>query len=311
MRIVVTGGAGFIGSHLTELLLSEGHSVTVVDNLVTGLRENLPKHPNLEFIEKDIKECTPKDFSSEVDAIAHLAATPSVNSSWQLPLENHHQNLSASVAVIQLCQSLNISRVAFASSAAVYGNPCSIPISELTNVNPLSPYGLQKLVSEQYFDLFARQANFSVVNLRLFNVFGPRQRPDSHYSGVISIFTKLMSENSPITIYGDGTQTRDFVYVKDVVFAFKQALTVPLESGKVIKSNIGTGKAISLIELAEELKHQFRDWNSDIIFKSSRAGDIQFSLADISAAASILNYKPQFSLKLGLEQLLKSLDVLS
>lgn len=227
MHFIVTGGAGFIGSHLTEQLLVEGHNVTVVDNFTTGSLKNLPEHPRLRLLPKNILECQLENFTQPIDGIAHLAATPSVTQSWCQPLESHHNNLSAMIAVLLLCQALNISKLVFASSAAVYGNKIQLPISEAQQTSPISPYGLQKLVSEQYANLFAQQLGLSFVALRLFNVFGPRQDPKSPYSGVISIFTKAMQKGLPITIYGDGKQTRDFIYVKDVAVAFAKALTTP------------------------------------------------------------------------------------
>jgi len=297
MHFIVTGGAGFIGSHVTEQLLSEAHTVTVVDNLTTGSLQNLPEHPRLKLLEKNISACQPEDFTAQIDGIAHLAATPSVTASWLQPLEAHHNNLSATIAVIQLCQALNIPRLVFASSAAVYGNPTRLPISEAQHPSPISPYGLQKLVSEQYAGLFAKQLGFSFVALRMFNVFGPRQVPSSQYSGVISIFVAAMQQSLPITIYGDGTQTRDFIYVKDVAIAFSKALTTTLASGECLTCNLGTGKSTSVIQLVDILKACFPQWKSETRFSSPRLGDIQHSQADISRASSLLRFTPQWSVQ--------------
>ncbi|NEO11120.1 MULTISPECIES: NAD-dependent epimerase/dehydratase family protein [unclassified Moorena] len=315
MHFIVTGGAGFIGSHLTEQLLSEGHQITVVDNLATGSLQNLPKHPHLKFLEKDISTCKPEDFTtkftSKIDGIAHLAATPSVTASWLQPLESHHNNLSATIAVIELCKTLNIPKLVFASSAAVYGNPTQVPISENQQTSPISPYGLQKLVSEQYASLVAKQIDFSFVGLRFFNVFGPRQVPNSPYSGVISIFVNAMQHNLPITIYGDGTQTRDFIYVKDVARAFAKALTTPLESGSCLICNLGTGKSTSLLQLVDSLKTCFPQWKSETKFAPARPGDIQHSQADISRVSSCLDFTPQWSVESGLQRLIESLKLSS
>jgi UDP-glucose 4-epimerase len=306
MHFIVTGGAGFIGSHLTEQLLSEDHQVTVVDNLITGSLQNLPDHPCLKFLQKDISTCQPEDFTEQIDGIAHLAATPSVTESWLQPLEAHHNNLSATISVIQLCQALKIPRLVFASSAAVYGNLTKLPISEDQETLPISPYGLQKLVSEQYASLFAKELGFSFVGLRLFNVFGPRQVPNSQYSGVISIFVAAMRQGLPLTIYGDGTQTRDFIYVKDVANGFAKALVAPLESGSSLICNLGTSKSTSLVQLVDILKTCFPQWKSEIKFAPPRLGDIQDSQADISKASSVLNYTPQWSAKSGLERFIES-----
>lgn len=231
MHFIITGGAGFIGSYLTEKLLSEGHKVTVVDNLITGNLNNLhDDQHNLKIITKNILDCHPLDFNYPIDGIAHLAATPSVSESWEKLMETHDNNLSTTIAVIQLCQKLNIPRLVFASSAAVYGTKITLPISENQPLQPISPYGLQKLFSEQYTSLLAQKIGFSFVSLRLFNVFGYRQLPTSPYSGVISILLAAMQENKPIVIYGDGTQTRDFIYVKDVAIALPLCLSVPLSA---------------------------------------------------------------------------------
>lgn len=306
MHFIVTGGAGFIGSHLTEQLLSDGHHVTVVDNLSTGNLQNLSEHPHLELLIKDISKCQPKDFTGQIDGLAHLAATPSVTQSWLQPLKAHHNNLSAMIAVIQLCQTLNIPRLVFASSAAVYGNPTQLPISENQQTYPISPYGLQKLVCEQYAKLFAKQLGFSFVGLRLFNVYGPRQQPNSPYSGVISIFVNAMQQELPITIYGDGTQTRDFIYVKDVANGFTKALTTFLKSGSSLICNLGNGKNTSLIELVDILKTCFPKHQLATNFMPYRVGDIQHSQADISNAYSMLNFTPRWALKSGLEILIES-----
>lgn len=309
MRFIVTGGAGFIGSHITEELLSEGHQVTVVDNLITGDLQNLPAHPHLKLIQKNISVCQPEDFINPIDGIVHLAATPSVTESWLQPLENHHNNLSTTISVIQLCDALKIPRLVFAGSAAVYGNQISIPISETHITDPISPYGLQKLVSEQYASLFAQKIGFSFVSLRMFNVFGPRQVPNSQYSGVISIFVNAMQQGQPITIYGDGTQTRDFIYVKDVAIAYVKALTTPLASGSGLICNLGTGKSISVLQLVDILKSCFPKWNSEICFATPRSGDIQHSRADISKISSLLGFTPQWSVQSGINMLVESLNV--
>lgn len=311
MHYLITGGAGFIGSHVAEQLLLEGHYVTVVDNFTTGNLQNLPSHLKLQQISKGISDYRTEDFAEKIDGIAHLAATPSVTESWQKPLATHHNNLSATVAVLELCQALQIPRLVFTSSAAVYGNPIHVPISEDHTTAPISPYGLHKLVGEQYINLFARQFGqqfgWSAVNLRLFNVFGPRQDPSSPYSGVISIFARAMSQDLPIFINGDGSQTRDFIYVKDVASAFAKALTVPLKPGTTLTCNVGTGKAVSLMQLKETLQACFPEWQSTTTLATPRQGDIQDSQADITQAKVHLGFVPQFSLQEGLLALKQSL----
>lgn len=307
MHFIVTGGAGFIGSHLIEQLLIEGHNVTVIDNLSTGSLNNLPKHPGLKLLLKNVLDCQPRDFQNPIDGIAHLAATPSVTQSWNEPLQCHHNNLSTMMTVLQLCQALKIPRLVFASSAAVYGNKTQLPIQEEQQTSPISPYGLQKLVSEQYANLFAQQLGISFIALRLFNVFGPRQDPNSAYSGVISIFTKAVEKGLPITIYGDGTQTRDFIFVKDVAVAFTKALTTPLPQRLYMSCNVGTGQETSLLELVNMLENSFAGRKSNINFATARTGDIQNSVADISKVSSLLNFQPKWSVASGINMLVKSL----
>jgi UDP-glucose 4-epimerase len=304
MNFLVTGGAGFIGSHVIEKLLEENHKITVIDNLTTGYAHNLPTHPNLQLISRNVIDCCREDFNESFDGLAHLSATPSVTQSWQQPLITHENNTSATIAAIQLCQALEIPRFVFTSSAAVYGNPQKVPITEDSPTIPISPYGLHKLIGEQYLKLFiqqfGQQIGWSAVNLRLFNVFGPRQDPSSPYSGVISIFMKAMRQNLPISIYGDGTQTRDFLYVQDVASAFLNALTAPLPAGSCTTCNVGTGQSVSLLELVQSLNCCFPNWTPDIQFHPSRPGDIQHSLADVSKADLYLGFKSKWTLESGL-----------
>lgn len=309
MHFVITGGAGFIGSHLVEELLLQEHEVTVIDSLITGTLENLPIHPHLRVLQKDVLDCQPEDFSTPIAGLVHLAATPSVTESWIEPLKNHHNNLSTTLHTIQLCRELGVSRLVIASSAAVYGNCVQLPICESHPTEPISPYGLQKLTSEKYLELFAKQFGMSTVTLRIFNVFGPRQLPNSPYSGVVSIFLSAIQQNRPIIVYGDGQQTRDFICVKDVAMAFTQALTIPISTGDSLTCNIATGRATSLLELIKTLHHFFPNCCSEICFASARTGDIPHSLADISNASSILGFKTKRSLEEGLRLLIDSLEL--
>lgn len=304
MHIVITGGAGFIGSHLSELLLEQGYKITIIDNLTTGKLSNISS--SLCLLKQDINSFQPQNFSQPIDAIVHLAATPSVNTSWLQPLQAHHNNLSSTLAVIELCRTLDIPKLIFASSAAVYGNPITLPITESHPTQPLSPYGLHKLFGEQYINLFAQKYSFGAVNLRFFNAFGSRQDPNSPYSGVISIFVNSMQKNLPITIFGDGQQTRDFVYVKDIAHAIFLALIKPLKRGDFFTCNIGNGQAISLIELVNFLKNFFPQWTESISFSSARLGDIIHSQANISYASSQLNYQPSYTIESALSLLLEN-----
>ncbi len=306
MRILVTGGAGFIGSHLTERLLLEGHLVTVVDDLSSGNRDNLPKHSNLHFLPVSISEWANSAGLEEFDAIAHLAARPSVVDSWENALDCHERNLTATLSLLEYCRRAHISRLLIASSAAVYGETSEIPTSESSLTRPTSPYGLQKLSSEQYLQLYANEFGFVGVALRFFNVYGPRQEPTSGYSGVISIFLEAFASNRPITIHGDGRQSRDFVFVEDVIDAIFSALTSPgLATGFTV-ANIGTGQSVSVRELIDLLKPHFPDWKAAVETSGGRAGDIQTSRADIAQAKALFNYAPRSSLTAGLRRLVES-----
>lgn len=302
-HIVVTGGAGFIGSHLVEHLLAKDCRVTVIDNFSTGRPRNLVSHAALRCLARPLLEVTAADLEAlpePITGIAHLAALPSVAASWHHPLTAHHNNLSATVHIIELCKALGVPRLVYASSAAVYGNPVHLPIGEDQPPAPISPYGLQKWTGESYARLFAAELGFSVVVLRMFNVFGPRQPPDSPYSGVISRFLKAMTAGRPVTIFGDGHQTRDFIHVRDVAEAFGQALTVPLDTGQTLVCNLGTGQGLSLLELVGVLARYFPQWHPTTEFQAGRPGDIRHSQADIAQAMQHLGFKPQRLLTAGL-----------
>lgn len=303
MHILITGGAGFIGSHLAERLLAAEHAVTVIDNLATGRLATLPDHPRLTFRCRDVADCGPEDLPGPVDGLAHLAATASVAASWRQPLAVHHNNLSVMVAVLELCRALTIPRVVFASSAAVYGAQRRLPVRETAAAEPLSPYGLQKLTGEHYGRLWAAEAGFAFVALRLFNVYGPRQSADSDYAGVISAFAGAMRDGQPIGVYGDGGQSRDFVYVDDAASAFVQALTAPLAAGSATVCNIGTGRRTSLLGLIERLRPDYPNWRAEVRFAPPRPGDIRHSQADIAKAARELSFTPGWTVDRGLEKL--------
>ncbi|MBF2098652.1 MAG: NAD-dependent epimerase/dehydratase family protein [Gloeomargaritaceae cyanobacterium C42_A2020_066] len=302
-HVVVTGGAGFIGSHLVEHLLAADCRVTVIDNFSTGRPSNLVSHPALRCLARPLLEVTAADLEAlpqPITGIAHLAALPSVAASWHYPLTAHHNNLSATIHLIELCQALGVPRLVYASSAAVYGNPVHLPIREDQPPAPISPYGLQKWTGESYARLFAAELGFSVVVLRMFNVFGPRQPPDSPYSGVISRFLEAMTAGRPVTIFGDGHQTRDFIHVRDVATAFAQALTVPLNTGQTLVCNLGTGQGLSLLDLVGVLARYFPQWQPTTEFQAGRPGDIRHSQADIAQAMQYLEFQPQRLLTSGL-----------
>jgi nucleoside-diphosphate-sugar epimerase len=294
---LVTGGAGFIGSHLVRALLERGDQVRVLDNLSTGRRENLAGL-NIELIEGDVRDLgTVRQAVSGVNQIYHLAAFISVQASMEDPLDCYAVNLNGSLNVLWAAHQAGVSRIALASSAAVYGD-IEERVDESIVPRPLSPYAGSKLAMEQASQLFANISNLPAVSLRCFNVYGPRQSPDSPYAAVIPIFIREMLEGRPATIHGDGEQTRDFVFVEDVVKAFILATEMEENLGDVF--NIGGGTSISILDLAYTLQQIIPD-SLEPIYASPRLGDIRFSEADITRAESALGFRPTIDLKDGLE----------
>lgn len=300
---LITGGAGFIGSHLVEWLLAAGHRLTVVDDFSTGTRENLPAHPELAIVAHDLLGLTSAQLTGPLDAAVHLAALPSVNDSWTQLARAHAVNLTATVRVIELTRELKIPRLVFASSAAVYGDADVVPIEEVQRLRPTSPYGLQKKASEEYGQLFAGR-NLTFIALRFFNVFGPRQVAGSPYSGVITKFAQAMRANEPVTIFGSGTQTRDFVYVKDIANGIARALEIP-GLAPFTACNLGRGSAVAIRQLATTMGTFFPGWSGSLDEAPPRLGDIVHSVADISVARRLLSYEPRYSLESGLAEMLQ------
>jgi UDP-glucose 4-epimerase len=309
MRALVTGGAGFIGSHLVERLTNEGHDVLVYDNLTSGKRSNLdfgPRVKAIDIVEGDVRDAPQLDFyAAKCDVIFHEAAIVSVPYSIEHPQETHDVNLQGTMNVLQAARRQKVKRVVFASSAAVYGQEPTLPKKESMRLEPVSPYGVEKASSEFYLATWSELFGVETVALRYFNVFGPRQDPSSPYSGVISIFaTRALAGKKP-TIYGDGEQSRDFVYVSNVVDANMLAATKSGVSGKVF--NVGAGKRTTLNELCAAIgKITSREFSAE--HQPARAGDIVHSYADISRARAELGYEPKVSVEDGLKMLVKSLE---
>ena len=303
MRLLVTGGAGFIGSHFVDLVVGLGGEVVVVDDLSSGRADNLPADRSVELVKKDFRTCEAQDFTGSFDAIVHLAARPSVATSWEQPMQAHESNLSLTLYAITLASELRIKRVIFASSAAVYGKAAEVPTKESSETSPSSPYGLQKLTSERYGQLLAGSLGLSFVGLRFFNVFGLRQSPSSPYSGVISKFLTAMQNGLSVNIAGDGEQTRDFIYVKDVAAALQSAVTKIPDEIPWSVLNIGTGVPASILELRREMIRFFPDADKVPIFLPTVSGDIRHSTACITAAAEVLGFSPRYSLEDGLAEL--------
>jgi nucleoside-diphosphate-sugar epimerase len=299
-QYLVTGGAGFIGSHLAEELLRRGARVRIVDNLITGRRQNLALVPDAEFIEGDLADPEiARRVMTGVDFVLHQAAIPSVPRSVLDPVASHLANVDASLNVLVAARDAGVKRVVYAGSSSAYGDTPTLPKAETMPTAPLSPYALQKFMAEEYCRLFTRLYGLETVTIRYFNVFGPRQDPSSPYSGVISLFISALSESRPPTIFGDGEQTRDFTYVANVVDGVLRACQAPNVSGEVI--NVATGGRISLNTLFRMLR-DLLGARVEAVYASPRAGDVHDSQADIEKAERLLGYVPRVDLQEGLRR---------
>lgn len=277
--VLVTGGAGFIGSHLVDSLLGEGYSVRVLDNFSTGRLDNLPdQHAGLEIIHGDVADFeTVLRSMRDCTHVVHLAAVASVQASVDNPVATHQANFIGTLNVCEAMAVHTIRRVIFASSASVYGpNGQDKAINESTPTQPLTPYAADKLSSEHYLDFYRRNKNLDPIIFRFFNIFGPRQDPSSPYSGVISIFSERALAGKNLTIYGDGEQTRDFVYIADLV----DLLTWSLEAASINEpTNVGLGFSTSLNDLVRIIENH-TGHPVPVEYTAARAGDIRHSLSD-------------------------------
>lgn len=307
IKVVVTGGAGFIGSHLSEALLGKGYEVVIIDDLATGRRENIASFVDkITFVEGSIldRELLKKTFEG-VKYVFHQAALPSVPKSLQEPYETHKANAEGTLNVFLAARDAGVQRVVYASSSSVYGDSPTLPKVETMPYNPLSPYAAHKLYGELMAKMAANYFNVETVGLRYFNVFGPRQNPNSKYAAVIPLFIKLMAAGEAPTINGDGTITRDFTYIANVVQANICAALAPNEaSGQVF--NIACGDSISLNDLVMKINTELKT-SITPMYKDVRAGDILHSLADIGKARKILGYNPEVSFDEGLRNTIASL----
>jgi nucleoside-diphosphate-sugar epimerase len=299
---VVTGGAGFIGSHLAEALVRRGERVRVVDNLVGGKRANLSHVPAVEFMEGDLADlAVAHEAVRGADFVLHQAAIPSVPRSVDDPITSNRANVTATLNVLLAARDARVKRLVYAGSSSAYGNAPTLPKHEAMPSNPLSPYALQKVVGEQYCLLFTRLYGLETVTTRYFNVFGPRQDPGSPYSGVISLFSTALLAGRRPTIYGDGEQTRDFTYIANVVDGVLRACAAPKVAGEVI--NVATGGRVSLNELLRVM-NGIVGTRLEPIYAASRTGDVKDSQADITKARTLLGYRPAVDLEEGLRHTL-------
>ncbi|NQD93820.1 NAD-dependent epimerase/dehydratase family protein [Pseudomonas sp. CrR25] len=303
-EILVTGGAGFIGSHLVDALLEQGHAVRVLDNLSMGKRANLPlDHPRLRLLVGDVADATVvAEAVAGCEAVVHLAAVASVQASVDDPVGTHRSNFIGSLNVCEAMRLHGVKRVLFASSAAVYGNNGEgQAIDEETPKAPLTPYAADKLSSEHYLDFYRRQHGLEPAIFRFFNVFGPRQDPSSPYSGVISIFTQRVQQGLPINVYGDGEQTRDFFYVADLIELLLQALAAPQVGSAAV--NVGWNRAVSLNQLLAEIGSLCGGLPA-VSHQAPRAGDIRHSRANNRRLQDCYRLPQQTPLREGLQRLL-------
>jgi UDP-glucose 4-epimerase len=306
MKALVTGGAGFIGSHIAQRLVSEGHTVRILDNLSSGKRENFAAFAkDVEFIEADVRDAPQVDYyAAGCDVIFHQAAVVSVPYSVEHPQETHDVNIQGTLNVLLAAKKRGVRRVVFACSAAVYGDDPQLPKRETMAQVPISPYGVEKAAGEMYMRAWSKLYGVETVSLRYFNVFGERQDPSSPYSGVISIFTSRALAGQNVTIFGDGKQSRDFVYVANVVDANMLAATKPGASGRAY--NVGCGKKTTLLELLATIaKIVGREITPK--HEAPRAGDIVESVADIALIRRELGYEPKVGVEEGLRRLIDSL----
>ena len=303
-RVLVTGGAGFIGSHLVEALLKQDRSVRVIDNLATGHRANLSHLSGYEWVQGDLQNWDDCRAACEgITLILHEAAIPSVPRSVEEPLASFASGPTATMNLLEAARLAKVERVVFAASSSAYGDTEELPKHEGMLPNPLSPYAAGKLASEHYVRVYARTMGLDGVSLRYFNVFGPRQDPSSPYSGVISLFNKVMSQGTRPVIYGDGRQTRDFTFVANVVQANLLALDTPqLLRGEVF--NVGTGEQVSLLDLVAAV-NQILGTNLEPEFRATRAGDVRHSLAALDRIQQALGYRATVNFAEGLQRTLK------
>jgi UDP-glucose 4-epimerase len=302
--VLITGGAGFIGSHLVDALLAKGCRVRVLDNLSTGKPSNLPlSNPRLELIEGDVADAALVARSMlGCRAVAHLAAVASVQASVDDPVSTHQSNFVGTLNVCEAMRKHGVQRIVFSSSAAVYGNNGEgLAIDEDTPKAPLTPYAVDKLASEYYLDFYRRQHGLTPAVFRFFNIFGPRQDPSSPYSGVISIFTERAQQGLPITVFGDGEQTRDFVYVGDLVDVLVQALDLP--EVLVGACNVGLGQAMTLKQLLEQISSVLGGLPA-VSYTPARAGDIRHSRANNTRLLSRYQFPEPTPMAVGLARLL-------
>jgi UDP-glucose 4-epimerase len=301
MHVLITGGAGFIGSHTAGCLLQQGHRVTVLDNLSSGKRDNLPESPDLRLVVGDINDpVAVADAMTGCNRVLHLAAQVSVAASVEEPIPSCRDNILGFVNILDHARRNGITRMVYASSAAVYGQPAELPLNEASATAPSSPYGLEKLVNDQYAALATELYGMRMLGMRYFNVYGPKQDPSSPYSGVISLFVDRLRRGDNLNVHGDGGQTRDFVFVGDVARINAAALGDETEG----VMNVGTGNSCTLLELIEVLAG-IAGVEPVINHGPARQGDIRHSATSVERLRQTLATFPFTPLHQGLDELWK------
>jgi len=295
MKYLVTGGAGFIGSHLTDKLIELGHDVVVVDNLMLGKKEFINKKAIFKKIDIRNYKKLKKVFSG-IDAVFHLAADPRLQFSIENPITTHEINVTGTLNVLQASVENNVRKVIFSSSCAVYGDQENLPINEKCLAQPKNPYAIHKLMGEQYCKLFNGLYGLETVVLRYFNVFGPRKLDTGSYPMVIPIFLGQRKRGEKLTVVGDGQQTRDYIYVDDVVEANIKAMESNIKNGEVV--NIGSGKQVSVLRIANLI-------GGEIKYLPLRPGEMRFIEADNKKAKELFNWEPKIDFEKGLQKLKK------
>lgn len=294
MNVLVTGGAGFIGSNLVERLLKDGHKVTVIDNLSTGKRENVPEE--VHFLESDIADLEKIQPAFQgMEVVFHVAAIPRISRSIEDPASTFRSNVIGTLNVFLAARDAGAKRVVYSASSSAYGVQSKLPLSEDMPAKPLSPYGLSKYIGEELCWEFTELYGLDTLSLRYFNVYGPRMDIEGDYATVIGKFLRLKAEGTPLTVVGDGKQTRDFTNVSDVVEANILASKVKRGGGEVV--NIGAGENHSVLEIAEIIGGEY-------VHVPERPGEVHDTLADITKAKRILGWEPQISLREGIAQLM-------
>jgi UDP-glucose 4-epimerase len=306
MNILVTGGAGFIGSHVVDRLRKDGHHLVVIDSEATGRREYVPT--GVQYVRGDVGNIDDLEpaFKSGLDAICHIAGQVSIIRSFSDPLIDLRTNVQGTVNVLQLCLKYHVPRLLYASSMSVYGQTELLPTPENTICKPVSYYGITKYAAERYVHTTAERVDlrfdFHVTSFRMFNVYGPRQAVDNPYQGVLGIFLGNLLRGEPITIFGDGKQSRDFVYIDDIVNGWVGALENPASYGRIF--NLGSGRRLSINELADFVLAAFNRTRSDcpLVYAPARPGDQRRVEADITQARVTLGWEPQVSFATGLAE---------